>query len=414
VKPANLWLTGPVGGEKPSDVLRQIRQNVAAEIGDSRVLGVKLLDFGLVRMERDSNGQMRRGTVVGTPAYMAPEQAMGEMGDARSDLFSLGVVMYRLLTGKLPFEGETALELMTALATHTPPPLTDFNPKIPPLLVDLQNRMLSRDPEGRPCDANHVADAVQCVLEEMAEPAPKGPVRDAGRSNRRKALLVGSGMFVLLIVVFAFFALRGKSTPKDPPIAASTALAPHQVTKRVGERVTVEFTVERFEKAPHGFTHIYAKDDQLKNEEFRLVLPNPLMKLLSDNGFLRAETAVGQIIRAQGIVTREGAVTELLIQEPTQFERLPPREPVNDKSSASAQPRGATKPGPKRKPGSPNDNTVVLPDEDFGDPLPNGLIPRPGQPNMDDDEDLAKALEDLAKLLKGLPGAPKMPFPRKK
>src|SRR5262249_18326844 len=92
VKPANLWLTGPVGGDKPSDILRQIRSNVAAEIGDSRVLGVKLLDFGLVRMERDSNGQMRRGNVVGTPAYMAPEQAMGEMGDARSDLFSLGVV----------------------------------------------------------------------------------------------------------------------------------------------------------------------------------------------------------------------------------------------------------------------------------------------------------------------------------
>lgn len=424
VKPANLWLTGPVGGNKSSDILRQIRQDVAAEIGDSRVLGVKLLDFGLVRWERDSNGQMRRGSVVGTPAYMAPEQAMGEMGDARSDLFSLGVVMYRLLTGKLPFEGDTALELMTALASHTPPPLTDFNPKIPPLLVDLQARLLSRDPQGRPNNANHVADAIQCVLEEMAEPPPKTPVRDPGRSNRRKALLVGCGMFLTLAAAFAYFAFRGKSGPRDnlvtaPAGAAAGALAPHQVTARVGERVTVEFTVEKIERSTNGLTYIYANDAQLKNEQFRLVLPNSLMRAMSDHGFLRAETAVGQVIRATGMITREGAVAELLIQEPTQFDRLPPRAPGSDKSQASAaKSKGPARPATKGK-SSSGDNTVVVPEDDFGQPLPNGLIPRPGQPNnYDDEEDLAKALEDLAKLLKNLPGAPPnmpgIPIPRKR
>src|SRR5439155_11087455 len=131
-------------------------------------LGVKLLDFGLVRMERDSRGQLRRGTLVGTPAYMAPEQARGEMGDARSDLFSLGVVLFRLISGQMPFKGSSSMEILTSLTTLTPPLLSAYNPNLPPSLVELTDRLLCKDPAGRPASAAEVAQALIRIGEEMA------------------------------------------------------------------------------------------------------------------------------------------------------------------------------------------------------------------------------------------------------
>ena len=96
IKPANIWLEAPSGR-------------------------VKILDFGMARSERDDVQITHSGTVVGTPAYMAPEQARGEAVGAGSDLFSLGCVLYRLCTGRLPFEGETIMAVLSALSIgHSP------------------------------------------------------------------------------------------------------------------------------------------------------------------------------------------------------------------------------------------------------------------------------------------------------
>ena len=81
---------------------------------------MKILDFGMARSEREDVEITRTGAVMGTPAYMAPEQARGEPVGAGSDLFSLGCVMYRLCTGHLPFEGKTVIAVLTALSTITP------------------------------------------------------------------------------------------------------------------------------------------------------------------------------------------------------------------------------------------------------------------------------------------------------
>src|SRR5262249_6859878 len=117
VKPGNVWLESP-GGR------------------------VKLLDFGLARAVADDTGVSQAGTVVGTPAYMAPEQGRGEPVDARCDLFSLGCVLYQMCTGQPPFRGNNTVALLLAVARDQPSPPCQLNPDLPLPLSDLVMQLL--------------------------------------------------------------------------------------------------------------------------------------------------------------------------------------------------------------------------------------------------------------------------------
>jgi WD40 repeat protein len=155
VKPANVWLERSHQGR------------------------IKLLDFGLARGASDHT-LTQSGTIVGTPAYMAPEQARGEQVDHRADLFSLGVVLYRLCTGRLPFRGENTMAMLTALAVDNPAPVREVNPKVPPRLAALIEHMLSKDPAQRPATARAVADELAAVEREaVTAPTPAEPTRPA-------------------------------------------------------------------------------------------------------------------------------------------------------------------------------------------------------------------------------------------
>ncbi len=124
IKPANLWV----------------------ESGTSRV---KLLDFGLTRGGESDKGLTRSGQVLGTPAYMAPEQARGLRVDARADLFSVGVVLYRMISGQNPFQRDSLYATLTALAIDEPPPAASFG-VVPDDLAGLIDRLMAKSPDGRP------------------------------------------------------------------------------------------------------------------------------------------------------------------------------------------------------------------------------------------------------------------------
>jgi serine/threonine protein kinase len=133
--------------------------NIFLEAGRDRV---KILDFGLARAHGDAH-LTKSGALVGTLAYMAPEQASARPVDHRADLFSLGVVLYRACTGMLPFRGRDTLSMLAALALETPRPVEEVNENVPPALADLIMRLLARDPNDRPSSADAVVGVLTAI-----------------------------------------------------------------------------------------------------------------------------------------------------------------------------------------------------------------------------------------------------------
>jgi serine/threonine protein kinase len=234
VKPANIWLEAPAGR-------------------------VKLLDFGLARPavpDSDQDKITQVGYVMGTPAFMSPEQARGKNLDARTDLFSLGVVLYLLCTGRKAFEGPGLTAILTALAVDQPRPARVVNAKVPAALSDLIDRLLAKDPADRPQSAQDVVKQLRAIERgqltsaksppaseamtipvEVAEPEPLPRPKTKRRQVRRQKntarvwMLAGAFATLTLIVgVVIGFAVGGDEPaanasppPKTQRSAASTS-----------------------------------------------------------------------------------------------------------------------------------------------------------------------------------------------
>jgi serine/threonine protein kinase len=143
IKPSNIWIE-PTGGGR-----------------------VKILDFGLARSSDADTSLTQAGAILGTPSYMAPEQARGDKLDARADLYSLGVVLYRAATGRLPLQGTDTMSMLMALATETPRPAHELNPEVPPPLSDLIMRLLAKDRDQRPASARAVIEELQGLQQNL-------------------------------------------------------------------------------------------------------------------------------------------------------------------------------------------------------------------------------------------------------
>ena len=145
---------------------------------------VKVLDFGLAKLADDSGKSRsitRDGTVFGTPEYMAPEQAQGEPLDPRTDLYALGVLLYHMLTGELPFRAETFVALLTKHVRETPRPPRDLDPAIPPALDAIVLRCMQKRADQRFPSATAL---VEALVPFAARAEPTGPTmavqRDPG------------------------------------------------------------------------------------------------------------------------------------------------------------------------------------------------------------------------------------------
>jgi serine/threonine protein kinase len=163
IKPGNVWLEGARGR-------------------------VKILDFGLARAASGAETELapltHTGTVVGTPAYMSPEQARGEKLDPRSDLFSLGSVLYQMLTGRAPFGGGSVTAVLLAVVGDAPRRPGELNPEVPAALDDLVMRLLAKDPAGRPASAAAVAADLRVIEAAAGATIPDAiPLGDASASQ---------------------------------------------------------------------------------------------------------------------------------------------------------------------------------------------------------------------------------------
>jgi hypothetical protein len=205
VKPANIWLetrAGEPGGSSPR-------------------CRVKLLDFGLARAASGSDHGTQPGVIVGTPSYMAPEQARGEAVDARSDLFSLGCVLYDMATGQPPFRGKDTLAVLSALATEEPPPPHELRPELPPALSDLVMRLLAKDPGGRPAGAEAVAQGLRGLQGGAGVPGTSRPTgTGAARPPSVRRWVPALGAAVVLAVLglgVTAWRLHQPAPPLAPP-----------------------------------------------------------------------------------------------------------------------------------------------------------------------------------------------------
>jgi serine/threonine-protein kinase len=191
-----------------------------------------MTDFGVAKAitsaaERSSSTSddgtlTRAGFTIGTPAYMAPEQAAGDSAiDHRADLYSFGVMAFEMLSGRVPFEGKTPRELLTAQLTLVPPPLNQLRPEVPYALAALIRKCLAKNPEDRPASA----DEILAVLDELPVGSTSLPALEAVQRRTRLFRGLLAVLAIGLLAVAGVRLVRGTGSGAAARSAAPVTLA---------------------------------------------------------------------------------------------------------------------------------------------------------------------------------------------
>ncbi len=209
---------------KPANILLQTEPGASA----SGVPQAKITDFGLARAVDDAS-MTPQGVIAGTPLYMSPEQARGLPVDHRSDLFSLGSVLYTLCTGKPAFQAAKALGVLKRVCQDMPQPIRECNPAIPDWLADVIAKLLAKDPGERFQTAAEVAGLLRQRLAWLEDPslpvrsetaASFPPRRPAARKGRSLRWLVAGGVVAVLVGSLALLPSRPRPAAPDPEQAS--------------------------------------------------------------------------------------------------------------------------------------------------------------------------------------------------
>jgi eukaryotic-like serine/threonine-protein kinase len=203
---------------------------------------IKVLDFGLAKLKAGmyTGGEVfprtvatAEGKIMGTASYMSPEQAEGKAVDARSDIFSLGIVIYEMASGRRPFEGDSSISVISSILKDTPPPVTEVNPRLPHHLGRILRRCLAKDPARRYQTALDLRNELEALREEIDTGALEVPERDGRNTGIRLLMVALAGIAILAVVSVAYLIFRDGSTEAPPP------LKPHltQLTDLPGKEI---------------------------------------------------------------------------------------------------------------------------------------------------------------------------------
>ena len=194
----------------------------------------KVLDFGLAKLKdaevqaagddvtrmSASDDLTGEGRIVGTFAYMSPEQAEGKPVDSRSDIFSLGVVLHEMATGDRPFKGDTNVSLISSIIKDTPAPVTDSNPSLPADFARIVRRCLAKDPARRYQTAADLRNELEDLRQDTASGTTTLPRPAAARRGR--PLGITGGLVAAAVVMVVVFTLKSYRRPADVAAAPFT------------------------------------------------------------------------------------------------------------------------------------------------------------------------------------------------
>jgi serine/threonine-protein kinase len=215
---------------------------------------IKVLDFGIAKAAHTAR-VTKIGAVVGTADNLAPEQIVGREADSRSDVWALGVLMYEMLTGQLPFQQKTLPELYRAISSVEYEPASSLNPAVPASLERILQRCLRKDPEQRYRSADELHDA----LVDFSVPAAK-----LSGGSRGWVWMGGVAAAMVLVLLMVWVGTRGAGVPNQEPfktitvdVVSGTAdvyrggqrvgSTPFQLSARMGDKVELELKRPGFE-----------------------------------------------------------------------------------------------------------------------------------------------------------------------
>jgi serine/threonine protein kinase len=306
---------------------------------------VRLADFGIARLFGDA-GHTLAGTVVGTAEYMAPEQAAGSVADHRADLYSLGLVMFAMLTGSPPFRGGKVSEVLQRQRRETPPRVSVIRPEIPASLDALIERLLAKNASDRPARALAVGRALDAIgADEKGTPpaSPSGPTVAIRSSDATQAWPVRSdGTDPQLKSIDLLAATRvtstgdpaGKTTPGSSPRvdgnAATQAFKPGTVagtgesspSRSLAHRVTEPDSVGPGGVPTGGsrFTTVESLERTLREQArraarrdgiIRLIVALGLLAMVAAGGYLALQPVTADQLHARIMATARNPAADL-------------------------------------------------------------------------------------------------------
>lgn len=226
--------------------------NILLEIGIEKVI---LTDFGLARAIDDAS-ITRTGVIAGTPLYMSPEQSRGEAVDARSDLFSLGSVLYTLATGRTPFRAESTYGILRRLTDEKHRPPREISPQLPSWLEMIVNRLLAKNPSDRFENASQVALLLEGCIAHLQQPTTVSLPPECAACDRRSAYGLWTGIAVASIIAGAgLWGMLGDQRPDDgvlqeptkPSAVESLSESKMEWSKSDDEVSTLKNDIERWQ-----------------------------------------------------------------------------------------------------------------------------------------------------------------------
>jgi len=224
----------------------------------TRDLKPKVLDFG-VALAQYSGDMQRTRQLIGTPNYMSPEQALGQELDARSDVFSMGSILYELLTGQRAFDGSNVEETLSRVASQPPTPIYQLNPDVPAELIEIVQRAMAKDPPDRYQSAAELRNGLVGVAHgDPGRPATLPPESSLPFLNRHSVRLVVAALAVSVSIVILALEQPHHAPAVPEPAAAQAPIAAADIATPGGRATGAIPASATLPASPDSAAHVAA------------------------------------------------------------------------------------------------------------------------------------------------------------